>query len=326
MTFVIISGGQTGADRGGLDAAIELGLSFGGWAPKGWRAEDREIPIIYAAQMRESASPEYGMRTRLNVQDSDGTLLISLGAQLIGGSKYTADAARQQRKPCKHLVLPAGGKSRIADDIKHAVLDWIRDRQIRVLNIAGPRESKEPGLQRAARDALVWILQDVAAAEISAIADTMFKLTELVPPADPTEAMAVRAHASAARGHLGVFAIDPDPPDLAERQDEHAKAKLLAENEALAAEAWRANAPLRATAATMFPHLGLMIGEQQHVFLPWENAAQEARTPLGSLPLICEHPGYNGIGTFAADPPAAVHHDDCSTHAGGYCSCPIGSQ
>lgn len=68
----IVSGGQTGADRAGFEAAREVGLAIGGWAPRGWRAEDGCIPLVYRQFMRESVSPDYKLRTRLNVQDSDG--------------------------------------------------------------------------------------------------------------------------------------------------------------------------------------------------------------------------------------------------------------
>ncbi len=40
MIDKIISGGQTGADRAGIDVAIELGIPHGGWIPKGRRAEN----------------------------------------------------------------------------------------------------------------------------------------------------------------------------------------------------------------------------------------------------------------------------------------------
>lgn len=166
----VVSGGQTGADRGGLDAAIQLGLGYGGWAPKGWRAEDGQVPEIYRAHMRESASPEYGMRTRLNVQDSDGTLIVSFGRELTGGSKYTAEQARAQKKPCKHLELPAGGRSRVPDAVRAALLEWVEQNQISVLNVAGPRESKEPGLQAAVRDALVWIFEDEVEEQLAELA------------------------------------------------------------------------------------------------------------------------------------------------------------
>lgn len=156
----IVSGGQTGADRGGLDAAIALGLGHGGWAPKNWRAEDGQVPAIYRANMRQSSSPDYGLRTRLNVQDSDGTLVFSFAEELTGGSAFTARSAAAQKKPCMHLALPARGRTRITDAVRVALLEWVRARSISVLNVAGPLESKEPGIQQAVCDALVWIFED----------------------------------------------------------------------------------------------------------------------------------------------------------------------
>jgi len=43
----IVSGGQTGADRGALNAAIKSGLPYSGWCPKGRLAEDGTIPERY---------------------------------------------------------------------------------------------------------------------------------------------------------------------------------------------------------------------------------------------------------------------------------------
>jgi hypothetical protein len=43
----VISGGQTGVDRAGLDAAIDAGISIGGYCPKGRIAEDGIIPDCY---------------------------------------------------------------------------------------------------------------------------------------------------------------------------------------------------------------------------------------------------------------------------------------
>lgn len=159
IVTAIVSGAQTGADRGGLDAAIQLGLGWGGWAPKGWRAEDGEIPLIYREHMRASSQVDYKLRTRLNIQDSDGTLIVSFGP-LSGGSEYTAERARATKKPCKHLQLPARGETRIPDAVRSAVLAWVDASRISILNVAGPRESKEPGIQQAVRDALVWIFED----------------------------------------------------------------------------------------------------------------------------------------------------------------------
>jgi uncharacterized protein YheU (UPF0270 family) len=138
----IVSGGQTGADRGGLDAAIALGIVHGGWCPKGRRAEDGEVPAEY--HLRESDSSSYENRTRRNVTDSDGTVIFTAGPAL-GGTKITIDAARQAGKP----VLPIGAEFINADPeaATQRLRSWLVRNTIRVLNVAGPRESSAPGLQ-----------------------------------------------------------------------------------------------------------------------------------------------------------------------------------
>lgn len=157
---MIINGGQTGADRGSAGAAHDLGLQRGGMAPRGWRAEDGVIPPWYRQGMMESASEAYPVRTRANVEASGGTLILSFG-QLTEetGSYLTANIARQVGKPCLHIRLPRarGPQFQIAAG---RIMDFLRHHAIVTLNVAGPRESREPSLQAAVRAALVEILAD----------------------------------------------------------------------------------------------------------------------------------------------------------------------
>lgn len=150
----IVSGGQTGADRGGLDAARELGLPFGGWAPKNWRAEDGAIPEVYRASMRTALSRDYKTRTTMNVIDSDGTLLVSLRTALTGGSLTTWSLCNAHGRPRLHVVLldplPV---------ISGNLIDWLGRNRIQTLNVAGPRESRAPGIQETARRVLVSCLR-----------------------------------------------------------------------------------------------------------------------------------------------------------------------
>lgn len=150
----IISGAQTGADRGGLDAARELGLPWGGWAPADWRAEDGAIPEVYRIPMRTTLSRGYTLRTRMNVLDSDGTLIVSLRTGLTGGSLSTWSMCNTHGRPRLHLVLldplPA---------LNGLLVDWLGRNRIAVLNVAGPRESKEPGIQDMTRRVLVSCLR-----------------------------------------------------------------------------------------------------------------------------------------------------------------------
>jgi hypothetical protein len=136
----IVSGAQTGADRAALDAALELGVPCGGWVPKGRIDEYGRIPDRYP-NLVETETSDFSARTAANVRDTAGTLIISRGA-LTGGSLYTQEVAAGLGKPCLHLDLettPHQDACRILDN-------WLVAEGIDVLNVAGPRESKDPEL------------------------------------------------------------------------------------------------------------------------------------------------------------------------------------
>src|SRR3954447_24734792 len=101
MSFTIVSGGQTGADRAALNWAIRHEVSHGGWIPKGRLAEDGRVPSRF--QMRETPTQILTQRTDWNVRDSDGTVIFSIRPKLGRGSKRTREIAKRKRKPC--LVL-----------------------------------------------------------------------------------------------------------------------------------------------------------------------------------------------------------------------------
>lgn len=132
----IVSGGQTGVDRAGLDAALLHGIPLGGYCPKGRRAEDGPIPSRYP--LVETDSPDYAVRTRRNVRESDATLVLNIGP-LTGGTRATVEYALQRKKPCLMVQLDRTGCS-VAE-----TADWLANNNISTLNIAGPRESKAPG-------------------------------------------------------------------------------------------------------------------------------------------------------------------------------------
>ena len=106
---MIVSGGQSGADRAALDFAIEHGIPHGGWCPKGRLAEDGPIGSRY--QLKETPSDNYVQRTEWNVRDSDGTAVFSIGEILTGGSKKTVELARKHDKPVVHLSKACGNPS-----------------------------------------------------------------------------------------------------------------------------------------------------------------------------------------------------------------------
>jgi len=145
----IISGGQTGVDRAALDVALELGIPCGGWCPKGRRAEDGRIPLHYPVE--ETTSNVYPQRTEWNVRDSDGTLVLTIGRPE-GGTALTIDLARRQKKP--YLVVKLNDDPNVG-----AVQTWVHEHQIRVLNVAGPRESENAGIYSQAVKFLQQLLK-----------------------------------------------------------------------------------------------------------------------------------------------------------------------
>ena len=150
MLYKLISGGQTGVDRAALDVGLALGPPIGGWCPKGRRAEDGVIPARYP--LMETPERNYQTRTRRNIEDSDGTLILNLGV-LDGGTALTADLARQIGKPCLVVALEAGIEPA-------AFRDWLAANAIAVLNVAGPRESQRPGVYAAAVRCLEGLLRE----------------------------------------------------------------------------------------------------------------------------------------------------------------------
>lgn len=110
----IISGGQTGADRGGLDAAIHCEIPHGGWCTKGRIAADGVIPVEY--QLNEIVSSEYLPRTKANVFDSDATVIFTYGP-LSGGSLQTATYAHHLEKPYHDVDLERTTRGKAVDGI-----------------------------------------------------------------------------------------------------------------------------------------------------------------------------------------------------------------
>jgi hypothetical protein len=149
--LTIVSGGQTGADRAALDWAIERGVPHGGWCPKDRRAEDGVIPAGYALQ--ETPGRGYFRRMEWNARDSDGTVIFSIAAALSGGSLRTVRLARQYTRPCLHLSAELHGGRAPA-----LLREFIQRHGIRVLNVAGPRGSKEPTVGPFVRDVLTKAL------------------------------------------------------------------------------------------------------------------------------------------------------------------------
>jgi hypothetical protein len=158
----IVSGGQTGADRGGLQAAMDIGLDGGGWAPKGWRAEDGTIPSCYREKMQEIGSSNYLVRTRRNVADSHATLIVTNEYPLSGGTLKTRHFCEEALR--SHLIVSIGENDAVGKIRRWLAQFFGQEHPMPfVLNVAGPRESKAVGIQESTRRLLIEALQAMIA-------------------------------------------------------------------------------------------------------------------------------------------------------------------
>lgn len=132
----IISGGQTGADRAAMDFALCNNIAVSGWCPMGCTAENGTIPLRYP--LSSSFSPLPLVRTEYNVLYGDATLILIFEA-MDKGTRQTLDLARQYGKPV--FVWKIGVNNNYEQFHK-----WLDKNRVNVLNIAGPRESFQPGI------------------------------------------------------------------------------------------------------------------------------------------------------------------------------------
>ena len=151
MIQKIISGGQTGADRAGIDAAIELNIEYGGWVPKGKKAEDGIVPEKYT-KLQEMIRDGYPERTEQNVIDSDGTVIFGYG-KLTTGSALTRKLAKQYKKPYLHIDLD------IVKEPVPVIKDWVIEWDIKILNVAGRKASKAPEIYGVVKDIIKQVLK-----------------------------------------------------------------------------------------------------------------------------------------------------------------------
>lgn len=147
MIEKIVSGGQTGADIAALDVALHYNFPHGGWCPKGRLSLDGPIPAKY--QLTETPSASYPQRTEWNVRDSDGTVVFTFAREATGGSLKTINLCKKHGKPCLHI-------HRSMYDPAERILRFVDEHDLRVLNVAGSRESKEPGIHEWVKDILSY--------------------------------------------------------------------------------------------------------------------------------------------------------------------------
>jgi len=146
----IISGGQTGVDRAALDFALENNINCFGWCPKGRMAEDGIIPLSYP--LKETASSHYKVRTRKNVEESQG-LLVFLDGKPDKGTILAMDHAEKLNKPLYVVHFNMN-----VEDQEIGILNLLRSYNISDINIVGPRESNNPGIYRKTKKFLEELL------------------------------------------------------------------------------------------------------------------------------------------------------------------------
>jgi len=150
----VISGGQTGADLGGLKAAKASGIQTGGLIPSGFLTEVGPRPEygpLYG--LIQHPSNRYEPRTVANVLNSDGTIIFSsnFGSP---GSKLTMEACGRAPKPMKLIDVRSSGENAVDD-----VVAWLQENNIRTLNVAGNRESKSPGIEKFVETFLIEVFK-----------------------------------------------------------------------------------------------------------------------------------------------------------------------
>jgi hypothetical protein len=157
----VISGGQTGVDRAALDVAIERGMSWGGWCPKGGWAEDFPDPpglLNKYPKLRETPFAQPEQRTEWNVRDSDAVLIIAdrEGLSVSKGTRCAQEWANHYAKPL--LVIHVSQPGAAAQ-----VAEWLRAQRKRfgahmTLGVGGPRESEAPGIYASTRQLMAGVL------------------------------------------------------------------------------------------------------------------------------------------------------------------------
>lgn len=148
MPLFIVSGGQTGADQGGLVAAKQLGIKTAGYMPFGFKTEDGPCPAVATEYgLREDVSPLYPPRTRRNAKMSDGTAWF--GTVGSPGYRCTRNACVQYNKPFR--VIESAKELR----------DFVSEHNITVLNVAGNRESKNKGIYRKTAEIILEAFRHV---------------------------------------------------------------------------------------------------------------------------------------------------------------------
>jgi len=146
----LISGGQTGADSSVIEVGRRLGIAVGGLVPMGWRTEQGPRPELERLGFTQSDSRDYRVRTRRNVEQSDATLIFAVQPDS-DGTRLTIEHARELGRPWL-LVDP------FQATVASRITNWLEETRPVVLNVAGNRESKAPGIAVRSQQVLYTVL------------------------------------------------------------------------------------------------------------------------------------------------------------------------
>jgi hypothetical protein len=151
----VISGGQTGGDMGGLRAATACSIPTGGHCPAGWRTEKGSNLLLRQYGLIQTKSRNYLVRTEKNVCNSDFT--IGFGNKYSSGMKATYRFCNSHDKPFLHVTDPI--RMINEEEAYQRIEEELTKHNVEILNIAGNRESTNPGLEKAVKNFLVEVFK-----------------------------------------------------------------------------------------------------------------------------------------------------------------------
>ena len=151
----IISGGQTGADKGGLIAAKKAKIKTGGIAPKGFMTEAGKDPSLKSEYgLRENYSDDLKERTLSNLRGAHCTIVFATkpGSR---GTKFTVDSLEREKR--MYIVLNPfenGAAEKVREFLN---LVYGRYKNPLIVNIAGNRESRSKGIEVKVKEIMSFL-------------------------------------------------------------------------------------------------------------------------------------------------------------------------